>query len=99
MTTLGSFPFYKGTFGSHSPEDRLSQPARDYGGQPPDQLEAGEEGEAEEPEPEEDVDLLVHDVEGEDAEPVHHLYGARGTVLLKCALSHLEFYNFHKVKP
>ena len=46
----------------------------------------GEGGEAEHPEPEEDVDLLVEDVEREDAEGVMLLQLARGPELVESAL-------------
>ena len=39
-------------------------------GEPEDEEEAGDEGEEEQPEPEEDVDLLVDDVDGQQAECV-----------------------------
>ena len=42
-----------------------------------------------EPKPEEDVDLLVDDVDGEDAEAVEHLDCPRGTKPLEGALCHL----------
>ena len=44
-----------------------------------------------EPKPEEDIDLLVDDVERKNAEPVNSLYGARWTVLVECAFSHLNY--------
>ena len=49
----------------------------------------GEQGHEDEPEPQEDVDLLVDDVERQDAEAVVFVDGARGSVLVKCALGHL----------
>ena len=45
-------------------------------------------GQAQEPEPQEHVQLLVDDVERQDAEDVHHLDVARGTVLAEGALGH-----------
>ena len=42
-----------------------------------------------EPKPQEDVDLLVDDVDGEDAEAVEHLYCPRGTKSLERALCYL----------
>ena len=42
-----------------------------------------------EPEPQEDVDLLVDDVDGEDAEAVEHLDCPRGSKPLEGALCHL----------
>ena len=42
-----------------------------------------------EPEPQEDVDLLVDDVDGEDAEAVKHLDSPSGTEPLEGAFGHL----------
>ena len=44
-----------------------------------------------EPKPEEDIDLLVDDVERKNAETVNSLYGARGTILVERAFSHLNY--------
>ena len=52
-------------------------------------LQAGEQADKDEPEPEKDVDLLVDDVEGEDAEAVVLLHGAGGAELVERALGHL----------
>ena len=49
----------------------------------------GDDGEEDEPEPDEDVDLLVDDVERQDAETVDGLDRARGAVLVERALCHL----------
>ena len=43
-----------------------------------------------EPEPEEDVDLLIDDVKWEDTEPVKLLDSSRRTKLVKSALGHLN---------
>ena len=51
--------------------------------------QGGDHGHRDEPEPEEDVDLLVDDVEGEDAEAVVPGDGAGGAVLVEGALGHL----------
>jgi hypothetical protein len=53
-------------------------------------VDGGPDGESDEPEPEEDVDLLVDDVHGEDAETVLVLNRSRGTVVVERALGHLE---------
>ena len=47
------------------------------------------DGQEDEPEPEEDVDLLVDDVEREDAETVELLDGSRGSELVEGAFGHL----------
>ena len=52
-----------------------------------------------EPEPEEDIDLLVDDVKGEDAEAVVLGDGARGPVLVEGALGHLGEHHVHRVGP
>ena len=54
-----------------------------------DDISEGEEGEDDEPEPEEDVDLLVDDVEGEHAQAVVPGDGAARSVLVEGALGHL----------
>ena len=51
---------------------------------------AGDGGEEDEPEPEEDVDLLVDDVQRKDTKPVMSLGGAAGTKLVKTALGDLK---------
>ena len=53
-------------------------------------LNAGDDGDNDEPEPEEDVDLLVDDVERQHAERVKLLDGTRGTELVELALGHLH---------
>ena len=52
-------------------------------------VDGGDDGEEDEPEPDEDVDLLVDDVERQDAETVDGLDCARGAVLVERALRHL----------
>ena len=59
----------------------------------------GEHGHEDEPEPEEDIYLLVDYVEGEDAEAVVLGDGARGPVLVKCALGHFGKHHVHGVSP
>ena len=49
-------------------------------------VEGGHDGQDDEPEPEHDVDLLVDDVEGEDAHGVVSLNCAGGTILVEGAL-------------
>jgi len=56
----------------------VSSPVEDNNG--------GEGSEAEHPEPEEDVDLLVEDIEWEDAKGVVLLQLTRGTELVESAL-------------
>ncbi len=56
----------------------MSTPVKDY--------DRGEGSEAEHPEPEEDVDLLVEDVEGKDAESVVLLQLPGGPELVESAL-------------
>ena len=53
-------------------------------------MDGGPDGDDDVPQPEEDVDLLVDDVHGQDAEAVVALHGARGTVLVECALGDLK---------
>ena len=67
---------------------------------PPDhEMDGGPDGEPDEPEPEEDVDLLVDDVHGQEAEAVLALDGAGGTVLVEGALGQLGEDAVHGVVP
>ena len=56
-------------------------------------LDTSGDGQDDEPEPEEDIDLLVDDVEGEDAEPIKLLHRPGRTKLVECALGHLKQMN------
>ena len=49
----------------------------------------GEDGNANKPEPEEDIDLLVDDVEGKNAEAVMSGDCSGGSIFVKCALCYL----------
>ena len=71
------------------PQEHLPQARGFHGPQAVDDLDAGDDGEDDEPEPQEDVDLLVHDVDGEDAEAVELLHRAGGAVLPQRAFSDL----------
>ena len=73
-------------------------PGKDDGHGPED-VDGGEDGEEGEPDPEEDVDLLVDDVDGEDALRVVALDGARGAVLAERALGHAREHPRHRVDP
>ena len=53
-------------------------------------LNGSDDSQSNEPEPEEEVDLLVDDVDWEDAETVKLLDTSGGTVLVEGALGHLE---------
>ena len=52
-------------------------------------MQPGDDGEDDEPEPEEDVDLLVDDVHAQHAEGVETLDRAGASVLVEDALCHL----------
>ena len=54
-----------------------------------DEEDAGDGGDDDEPEPEEDVDLLINDVEGQHAQAVMSLRGATRPELVEAALGHL----------
>ena len=58
-------------------------------------LDTSDDGQDDEPEPEKDVDFLVDDVEGEDAEAVELLHRSGRTKLVECALGHLGEVNFY----
>ena len=60
--------------------------------------DAGEEDQEDEPEPEEDVQLLVDDVDGKHAEGVVGLDSATGPVLLVETLRHPREYPGHGIK-
>ena len=64
---------------------------------PDHEVDGGPDGEGDVPEPEEDVDLLVDDVHGQDAEAVLVLHRAGGTVLVEGALGHLREDAVHGV--
>ena len=64
---------------------------------PDHEVDGGPDGEGDVPEPEEDVDLLVDDVHGQDAEAVLVLDRAGGTVLVEGALGHLGEDGVHGV--
>ena len=54
-----------------------------------DEEDAGDGGDDDEPEPEEDVDLLIDDVEGQHAQAVMPLRGPARPELVEAALGHL----------
>lgn len=58
---------------------------------------AGHNRQDDEPEPEEDVDLLVEDVERQYAERVQLLYRSGGTVFVEGALGHAREHLDHRV--
>ena len=62
-------------------------------------VDASPDGEADEPEPEEDVDLLVDDVDRQDAQPVVVHDRSRRPVLVEGALGHLGEDLGHRVHP
>ena len=64
---------------------------------PEDEVAGGDDGEGDEPEPEEDVDLLVEDVHAEDAEGVEPLDGSGPAILVEDALGHLGKDPRHRI--
>ena len=42
------------------------------------------------PKPQEDVDFLVDNIQGQNAKAVLGLHGSRGTVIVECALGHFR---------
>ena len=66
---------------------------------PDDKVDPGDDCEDDEPEPEEDVDLLVQDVHAEDAEGVQGHEGAGTTVFVEGALGHAGEHLGHGVQP
>ena len=69
---------------------RDSYPSAEDDGDAVEEEDAGDGGDHDEPEPEEDVDLLVDDVQRQDTESVMSLSGAAGTKLVKTALGDLK---------
>ena len=57
---------------------------------PEDQIDSRDDGEDDEPEPEEDVDLLVDNVQWQHTESVVTLVGAAGSKLVKTAFGDLK---------
>ena len=57
----------------------------------------GDGGQDDEPEPQEDVDLLVHDVDGQHADGVVDLQRAGGAVLEEAALGDAREDHGHRV--
>ena len=76
------------------PEDVSSDVGAEDDDEPVEDHEEGEEAEHQEPEPDEDVDLLVDDVEGEDAQHVVVLDVAGRPVLVERALCHSKETHF-----
>ena len=62
---------------------------REDGEEPVDEPDTGDRGQEDEPEVEEDVDLLIDDVEGQHAQAVMPLSGATRPELVEAALGHL----------
>ena len=56
-------------------------------------MDPGDDGQDDEPEPEEDVDLLVDDVHAEHAQGVEPLDGAGTSKLVERALRHLGHWK------
>ena len=74
---------------SHLEEGGAQAGHRDHH-HPVEHLDSAHSCQSKEPEPEEDVDLLVDDVEGEHADPIELLDGAGRTELVEGALGHLD---------
>ena len=58
--------------------------------EPVDEDESGDDGQEDHPEPEEDVDLLIDDVQGKHTQAVLFLNSSRRTILVESALGHLK---------
>ena len=81
------------------PQDGLPDAPGEHDDHGPDDVDGGEDGEQHEPDPQEDVDLLVDDVDGEDALRVVALDRAGGTVLAESALGDAREHPRHGVDP
>ena len=72
---------------------------REDGEEPVDQPDTGDRGQEDEPEVEEDVDLLIDDVQRENTQSVVGLDGAGWSVLTKSTLRDLREDSVHRVHP
>ena len=98
-------PNAEGTFsiedlrGSSLSVTQLEEVGAEWGGDAErksvDDDQGGEGAKDEHPEPEEDVDLLVEDVNRQDAEGIVLLQLPRGPKLVKCTLCQPSFDGFH----
>ena len=66
---------------------------------PVDECQPWDDGDDDQPEPDEDVDLLVDDVQRENAEAVFLFDGSGGTVVVEGTLGNLGKYLGHGVGP
>ena len=71
-------------------EERGAHVRQEAGAHPVGHLDGRDDGEDDEPEPEEDVDLLVDDVQGQHAETVEALHCARRSELVEGAFCNLK---------
>ena len=71
-------------------DHRYPDPGPEDDGDTVEEEDASDGGHHNEPEPEEDVDLLIDDVQRQDTEPVMSLGGAARTKLVKTALGDLK---------
>ena len=67
--------------------------------EPVDEGQSWYDGDDDQPEPDEDVDLLVDDVQGKNAEAVFLLHGTGRTVVVEGALGYLGKYLGHGIGP
>ena len=70
-------------------EERGAHVRQEAGAHPVGHLDGRDDGEDDEPEPEEDVDLLVDDVERKYTETVESLYCSRGSEFVECTFRNL----------
>lgn len=77
--------------------DRLAPAGHQHYGHAVKHSPAGYDRQDDKPEPQEDVDLLIEDIERQHAERVQLLYRAGGTELVEGALGHARKYLDHRV--
>ena len=53
-------------------------------------MQSGEDGHNDEPEPKQDKDLLIDDVDGQKTHAIISFDRSGGTILVECTLSHLK---------
>ena len=59
-------------------------------------MECGPSGQGEKPEPQENVDFLIDDIDGQNAQVISSLHGTGRTIFVKSTFGHLREYLSRK---
>jgi len=70
---------------------------RNNGNESEKHMECGPSGQGEKPEPQENVDFLVDDVDGQNAQVISSLHGTGRTIFVKSTFGHLREYLGHGI--